>query len=425
VSDSSNQTSKPPNLQTSSKPPMKKVPLIIILSNLFASYEGPLRVASAAALLDLDRDHHLPWPMPRKCSAGSAGDRSPAQAITEHQQRATSQKDVILVKTAGGFGNELNTILHGFLRAMVTGKRLVVHESPVMHYFAESPLWSMLDSTKVLRDAEMHGFSVEHATSQNWQNWLPGAPADKGLWESLWVNHTHMVSALISCAAHALFQPNRSVAAAIAPYLGNLAASRNRIVGVHIRTTDKEMAQRQHVFGRRLSLGMSLRSECINTDMLINTIVGCAKHLAQRPGLTYYLASDSSATIQSIRYALERAAPTAVASVITSHGDPYHTGRPIKAPPRDGSDPILKVLIDFFVLARVERFFSNCNIFAAFKGTRASLWGWPSDEQNVVDNRNSSRRASKHQTFAGNIWIRRALLDTRSPSLHSCFTMPS
>eukprot|EP00966_Prymnesium_polylepis_P070844 1646136-Prymnesium_polylepis.2 len=192
-----------------------------------------------------------PWPIPRVCSAG---DNSPAQLIAEHQQRA-SAKDVLLVGTSGGVGNELNIVLHGFLHAIDTGKRLVVEaqlDQSVMPYFAKSPLWSLV----------ARNISMQRADGENW---LPGSPRDSGLWNNLWRSHTHSISALISCASHALFQPNRSVAAAMAPYLKELEGSRN-VIGVHLRTSDKEMAQRQHVthrqlsqLGRRLHLQMNMR----------------------------------------------------------------------------------------------------------------------------------------------------------------------
>ena len=87
-----------------------------------------------------------PWPMPQECSAGES---SPTQLIAQHQQRTTSARAVILVQPGGGLGNELDVVLHAFLHALATGKRLLVTETPVMRYLAKTPLWSLVDSAAV------------------------------------------------------------------------------------------------------------------------------------------------------------------------------------------------------------------------------------------------------------------------------------
>ena len=42
---------------------------------------------------------------------------------------------VILTQPGGGLGNEMNVVLHAFLRAMLSRKRLLVASTRVMHYF--------------------------------------------------------------------------------------------------------------------------------------------------------------------------------------------------------------------------------------------------------------------------------------------------
>ena len=350
-----------------------------------------------------------PWPMPPACSAG---DHSPTQLIAEHQQRATRAQALILARPTGGLGNMLDTVLHAFLRAYITGKRLLVAEtSPALKYLAKTPLWTLVDSEAVSLLSKAN-VSVESVQSENW---LPFSSHDLGLWKRLWGN-THSVSALVSCSSHALFQPNRSVAASMAPYLQELERSRNSI-GVHTRSSDKEMAQRQAILpihhGRGLQLAMRPRPGCTLGDSLTSRLVDCAK--PHRGNLTYFIASDSVARFRSLQKAVQEMVPTA--RVLTSSGEPYHTGRPVNAPPKDGSDPILKALVDFFIMERVERFFANCDFLACFKRVHASLWGSPSDQSGLVSGRGGEKCGN---TFAGNIWIRRAVLDARSPSLGSC-----
>lgn len=406
---------------------------------------------SSTATLLVDQ----PWPMPRACFAGGDGSPSPAHIIATHQQRAVAAQAAILARPAGGFGNEVDTVIHGFLRALVTGKRLLVAETPVMRYFAETPLWSLVDATgeRVVRLAsnDLHApnllpasLSVEHMPVEPW---LPFSPHDHGLWRRLWGNLTHNASALVSCASHALFQPNRSVAASIAPYLRELERSRNGI-GVHMRSSDKEMAERQGVDHRRqLRLQLrGVRQGCTAGDALIGKVARCAEHAtstataasssaahddsgwpsAER--LTYfYIATDSSARLAALRSALAVRVPTA--RVITSAGEPYHTGRPIdrsKVPTTDGADPIAKALVDFFVLSRIGRFFSNCDFLTCVNGSHASLWGAPSDAEDlIVSGRHEGEGEAQRNprcghSFAGNIWIRRAVHDARSPDLDAC-----
>ena len=359
-----------------------------------------------------------PWPMPRECNTG---DSSPTQLIAQHQQRTTSARAFILVRPGGGLGNELDVVLHAFLHALATGKLLLVTETPVMRYFAKTPLWSLVDSAAVSLLASAN-ISVQTVARKNW---LPFSPRDHLLWKTLWNTRTHNISALVSCASHALFQPNASVTHSMAPYLEELRGSHD-VIGLHLRTSDMEMAGRQNITGRRLGLARTIRRGCTAGDNLIRAIVTCAKSTVHKGSLTYYVATDSSALFRKLRDSLEEAVPAV--RVITSSGEPYHTGliqvRPLSAPPADVFDPTLKALVDFFVMGRVGRYFSNCDFLGCFRGVQASLWGSHSDEQDLMratgcSNTTRSIRACTN-TYSGNIWIRRLVLDARSPRLDAC-----
>jgi len=356
-----------------------------------------------------------PWPMPHECSTG---DSSPTHLIAQHQQRTTSARAVILVRPVGGLGNELDVVLHAFLHALATGKPLLVTDTPLMRYFAKTPLWSLVDSAAVSLLASAN-ISVQTVPSENG---LPFSPKDHHLWKSLWNTRTHNVSTLVSCASHALFQPNASVAHAMAPYLEELGGYHD-VIGVHLRTSDVEMAGRNNITRRRLSLEMTPRRGCKAGGSLIREMVACAKSTVRKGSLTYYVASDSSALFRKLRDSFEEAVPTV--RVITSSGEPYHTGRALRAPPADGSDPTLKALVDFFVMGHVGRFFSNCDFLSCFEGVQASLWGSHSDEQDLMRRATGSSHTTHSMracgnTYAGNIWIRRFVLDARSPRLNAC-----
>tara|TARA_B100000482_G_C12588655_1_gene290711 strand:- start:320 stop:1348 length:1029 start_codon:yes stop_codon:yes gene_type:complete len=335
---------------------------------------------------------------------------------------------VIFTRPVGGLGNEMNVVLHAFLRAMVAGKRLLVASTPAMHYFEPSPMWSMAD-TRALSLLSRTNISVEHHESENW---LPFSGADYYLWKKVLTVLTPNASALVSCASHLLFQPNASVANAMQPFLN--AFRHSHVIGVHLRQSDHEMALRQNVSHRRLdprslSLMWGHRRDCLGEKDIIRAMASCNNAAALRwPNVSVYVASDSSSTIKSLRQSLQQ---TRV-GLITSDGEPYHTGRPIIM--HNGSDPFVKALVDFFIMDHVEHFFSNCDFLACFDGgLPASLWSlhetrnvlWTkfftqhfSDDEGKLPFKPPSDQCGN--TFAGNIWLRRFHSHTQSPNLRDC-----
>ena len=102
---------------------------------------------------------------------------------------------------------------------------------------------------------------------------MPLSPCDHSLWQQL-SNVTHNISALVSCVSHVLFQPGPAVARAMASYLQEFDAADN-VVGLHLRTTDGEMAARQNVKGRRLNLDLGGIGGCATGRTLIDQAVSC------------------------------------------------------------------------------------------------------------------------------------------------------
>jgi len=226
----------------------------------------------------------------------------------------------------------------------------------------------------------------------------------------------------VSCASHLLFQPNATVANAMQPVLNAFRRS-HHVIGVHLRGSDHEMALRQKVSGRRLGLEMGHRGHCLEPEGIEWAMASCTTAAALRwPKLnvSVYVAGDSSSTINYLRQGLQQTWPCNRVGLLTSDGEPYHTGRPISMP--DGSDPFVKVLVDFFLMDHVEHFFSNCEFLPCFDGgLPVSLWRLHLKTDGVWTNlMHTTSKQRCRNTFAGNIWLRRFHFHAQSPSLHDC-----
>ena len=358
------------------------------------------------------------WPSPsyaRACNLALTG------LIAEHQLRAAVSKDVIYTHPRGGLGNQMNAILHAFVRAMLSGKRLIVASTPPLRYFEETPLYSIVDQ-RAAESLNRSGVSIEdHDT----ENWMIFSGIDHKLWNAVHQKLTHNASALVSCASHLLFQPNRTVRTAMADYLSALQGS--HAVGIHLRQSDYEMAHRQNATHRRsLSLLMHQRKGCLGPDDIPDATAACASRVAYDGKLmrwqrvTLFVASDTASAVTALKNRLG----VLGARLVTSRGQPYHTGRHFVMPA--GDDPYVKALIDFFIMDHVDEFYSNCDFLTCFEGgLPASLWRMDVRDETIVE-ANTSHRSSEWMmtrcgnTFAANMWVRRFGYHTHSPSLASC-----
>jgi len=244
-----------------------------------------------------------PWLMPRACTAG---ERSPARVIERHLRRAACAKTVVVATPAGSFGNVLSTVTHAFLRALIIGSQLVVSSGPsngsTLQYLAPSPLWTLADS-EALRRLSSANVSLLRVPRENF---LPLSPCDHSLWQQL--SHVTHISALVSCVSHVLFQPGPAVVRAMASYLQEFDAADN-VVGLHLRTTDREMAARQNVTARRLSLDLGIRRGRATGRTLIDQAVSCTLSImdgAARKNVTLFVGTDLSSVLQPMQSALGR-----------------------------------------------------------------------------------------------------------------------
>lgn len=355
------------------------------------------------------------------------------------QHLRQTHDSVLVTRIAGGFGNELNKVLHAFLRALLHKQKLLVvlnslNDDGPLKYCAPSPFWSLVNESS-LRN---RSYDVIGNVVGDEQNWLPLSARDHALVKEL-MQLTHNFSALVSCASRALFQPGAAASAAMSPLVQRLTQGAQRVLGLHLRTSDIEMAERQGCLrrgsfgffegngctqaaaspkytGRRLSLNFRQRPECstVSDARLINAIrSGCVEegHPCQRRRVSLYVGTDSSQALQQLQLALNRTGSNV--DVVTSEGAVYHTGRHIS--PALQQSASLKTVVDYFMLSRVDRFLANCDVSKCFEGVPCQLWRNATD--GPYPNTSNTQCGS---TFAGNIFIHRFVADMRSLSAESC-----
>ena len=312
---------------------------------------------------------------------------------------------------------------------MLSGKRLVVASTPPLRYFEETPLYSIV-GRRAAESLNRSGVSIEdHNIDEDHKELhMIFSGIDHKLWNAVHQKLTHNASALVSCASHLLFQPNRTVRTAMADYLSALQGS--HAVGIHLRQSDYEMAHRQNATHRRsLSLLMHQRKGCLGPDDIPDATAACASRAAYDGKLmrwqrvTLFVASDTASAVT----ALQNRLGVLGARLVTSRGQPYHVGRGFVMPA--GEDPYVKALIDFFIMDHVDEFYSNCDFLTCFDdGLPASLWRMDvrdgSTAETIVETNTSHSSewmmTRCGNTFAANMWVRRFGYHTHSPSLASC-----
>jgi len=285
--------------------------------------------------------------------------------------------------TNGGFGNEVSALIHGFLLAMLDRHRLYVspRSTAIWKHMRNNSLWTLLDPDDSVP-------SVGRITKLKSLNWLVGSPADGALLKRL-STITNDVRRLISCASHALLQPNDAVDRAVDTYLGDRA---NETLGFHLRSSDSYMMQNMvRTEGRRLSLAMTTRKGCM-TGAALHTAIRDCRGANQR----VFIAYDSPELVRSKQ----------IGPYVHSIGTVYHTGRDFNFSQKDNG--YFKALVDFFALTRVRDFFSNCDLSCVYDSWQKNLT-------------RTTNRWTCDNTFAGNIWIRRYVMDDRSSSLRCAF----
>ena len=285
---------------------------------------------------------------------------------------------VVFFQTAGGFGNELNSVMKAVLVALQSNRTLCAHElkSRTLGFMA-SPLTSAMDSarnvlcTSMMKESVAFT-SVEHIPrSKNvaintgtWGGHDRGFKSSVGLARMYGIDY----SLVLACISNALFRPDEEVRKFSAPYL-KLFHEADISIGVHIRSGDYAMARHQgYVGNRQLSLAKhragSISENLLASRIMENTPLHCS-HAKSIPRRAVVFVSADRTTEANIWRNI-----TPVVTVLKTPGHPVHTGRASStaACDREGA---LKAVADFFILTETEWFASNVNYAASTGNTYA------------------------------------------------------
>jgi hypothetical protein len=317
-------------------------------------------------------------------------------------------------------------------------------------YFAATPLVTYVTNIAQLEIENNPEVSVTKLHPDSTGNYMPLSPgSDDQLARALQENVTHDVSMLLSCASRMLFQPGRLASAALAPHLA-IANNASDSFGVHVRLGYAEMAKEDPVAMSRLihfkPSSLAKRPSCIGSATVVNYTANhvesilrdrsraAATRKAQGP-VVVYVTGDSTSTIRAISQALH----PKQAHVITSKGAPKITSEKkvsslfgalnvsIKG---SSADPYLKAVVDFFMLSRIQRWYSNCDFLGCGHGgpghsAPGRIWYAEPNRSNVIYDEamlgqvtgGKLKPSRCGDTFAGSIWIQRFAADARSPVL--------
>lgn len=363
------------------------------------------------------------------------GENAPLAVIGQYLSQLRDDR-ILMVTLAGGMGNQLCGVVNGFLHALVSGEKLVLIsiKNKIFDFFMDSPFINFVSQADMKKINENSSISKSFYGLQS--NCLPFTFGDT-IMNSIWHNITKSYSIMASCATRALLSPNHVVNNAMDPILQQLQDQ--TAVGLHIRSTDSEMAATQNTH-RNLKLEMGHRPGCIVDEELLSNIVKLAKDFQkEHQRIIFFIASDSNSIIEKVQERLSKIGITA----ITTPGRIMHTSRPINVELFPDEDPYLKSVVDFFILSRVDRFYSNCDFLNCpneknpaliWKSLQASNLTKPSNSiilnfdpedlipyshvpEGNIDKGSSHDRIICGNSFAAMIWLQRCMEDARSPVL--------
>lgn len=177
-------------------------------------------------------------------------------------------------------------------------------------------------------------------------------------------------SDLLGCLSAEALRPAAPLADELRAYLN--AARGRPLVGVHVRTTDRDMAihmgntgflsRGQRLLGLDYTGSFRRKSGCV-TDA--SAYGRCVAGLAAKAGdATYFVAGDAPSAVDAAAKAISRAAPNA--TVVATPGHPTHTGRvdhvqhANRTHHSGRTEGTLKALVDFMMLVASDVFLSNC-----------------------------------------------------------------
>jgi len=316
--------------------------------------------------------------------------------MKEFSSRSISGRSFVS-KCTGGLGNKLNTLMHTFLLALISGRTLLTEDLPKSndlryfsfpdyvlninsnktgHHHSKFPYSSFADllscsSSNTNRRSicsENMVFVSEHGLNNNNVGLL-----NKTLQHKV-MRYVHGVSKgsidltyeeFRGCAAMELFKPGPEVREMLLPYLITMLHPKISI-GVHLRTSDAEMASTMklgsHPKRRQLTLQLKQRPGCLSPKYFHSCLQNLQSQFSQMrptPNVTYAVASDSQRALE-----LFTTSPIGGNAPVIIGGAVVHSGRDADSSVDKHLVEVghIKVVSDVFLQVATDIFISNCHM---------------------------------------------------------------
>jgi len=289
----------------------------------------------------------------------------------------------------GGFGNELNKYLAGCALAIALNRtaRIVVGGAKTIGLFEPRLGDWRSDSAPSGENATTLDYRAAvacapHACGARYvplvlTNTKPQPPAENSdLARKVYAHIKARIASppawsdLLGCLTAEALRPSAPLADELRAYLD--AARGRPLVGVHVRTTDRDMAihmgntgflgRGQRLLGLDYTGSFRRQSGCVTDAAAYGR---CVAGLAAKAGdATYFVAGDAPSAVDAVANAIARAAPNT--TVVATPGHPIHTGRvdhiqhANRTHHSGHAEGTLKALVDFMMLVASDVFLSNC-----------------------------------------------------------------
>lgn len=289
----------------------------------------------------------------------------------------------------GGFGNELNKYLAGCALAIALNRtaRIVVGGAKTIGLFEPRLGDWRSDSAPSGENATTLDYRAAVACAPQacgaryvplvLTNTKPQPPAENSdLARKVYAHIKARIASppawsdLLGCLTAEALRPSAPLADELRAYLD--AARGRPLVGVHVRTTDRDMAihmghtgflsRGQRLLGLDYTGSFRRKSGCVTDAAAYGR---CVAGLAAKAGdATYFVAGDAPSAVDAVANAIARAAPNT--TVVATPGHPIHTGRvdhvqhANRTHHSGHAEGTLKALVDFMMLVASDVFLSNC-----------------------------------------------------------------
>ena len=285
---------------------------------------------------------------------------------------------------SGGFGNVINNIIYGLIIAFATKRTPCFIKGAHSDYlqYLKPALGIDLHSScppglpRVSYDGS-HPIPTEVDTeviSGDTFNWTPDSDAEPTIWlKQHFESRKIQYDRLLACISHDLLNPTQAILEESNYLRTRTLRTETFSIGVHVRTSDREMALNQNVSERRklvaLEMGASVRSSCLTHEKLVERVKRLVERFeshrqaTDKRQVTIFVAGDHDIGKTLWAQGSINDILGANVEIIFRKGTPLHSGRGDRSVSQHNvSRSQLQLLGEFFLLTEVDVFIPNCRL---------------------------------------------------------------